>query len=201
MKWKKIKYYKPIKDIYIISENGIVKNSITGKELKPYIDEDGYVHITLSTIINGKAKSRHYPVHRLVASTFKNDFDETLTVNHDDDNKLNNHFSNLTMMSNSDNVKLAYITGANKVHTDHLPCTKGINNPRAKINEEIVIKISKLILEGKNMREIYSLLKDEVPSIQTVERIKSKSAWSEISDKYFRIEKIDGKRSVKVIPV
>ena len=44
-------------------------------------------------------------VHRLVAKAFLPDWDEDLTVDHIDGDRLNNHYSNLRMLSQPDNVR------------------------------------------------------------------------------------------------
>ena len=53
---------------YEITRDGriISHKKATPKELKPYRDRDGYKRVTL--ILNGKSK--HYSVHRLVATTY-----------------------------------------------------------------------------------------------------------------------------------
>jgi len=206
LEWKNLQYYKDIVDIYIISNYGDVKNKNTGKLLKPYIDKDGYVHITLSTLVNGKKNSRHYPVHRLVAFNFKNDFKIELTVNHDDDNKTNNYYKNFTMMTIGDNVKQAYKTGANKIRPQSLkPNEKDTNNGKPTVvTEEIAHEISKLIASGLGSTKIFNIIKSKypfIPNVQHVEKIKKKIRWIHISDKYFIVERKSNNRTLIIKPV
>lgn len=53
----------------------------------------------------GRCKTQNFLAHRLVAELYLDNFDPNLTVNHKDFNKLNNHYTNLEMMTASENVK------------------------------------------------------------------------------------------------
>lgn len=90
---------KPIKNYenYLIDENGNVYNSITKKELKGSVGENGYRYYRLSK--NNKKKM--FYAHRLVAETF---LENLPVVNHIDGNKLNNDIYNLRQVSLSENV-------------------------------------------------------------------------------------------------
>ena len=89
--------YKPIPGFpdYTISEYGEIRK-VTGKQapkiMHPKISLDGYYKLALRDI-NGK---RHwFGVHRLVALTYLPNPSNLPEVNHKDENKLNNHVSNL----------------------------------------------------------------------------------------------------------
>ena len=101
----------PITDYedYIITENGTIwRNS---HQLKPWKTNSGYLMVCLSK--NNKTKKKY--VHRLVAQMFLNDGREiSLTVNHKDGNKLNNHVNNLEIISQSDNNKHAFAANLKK---------------------------------------------------------------------------------------
>lgn len=62
-----------------------------GQIMSPYIDQDGYKRITLTT----SRKRKHYYVHRLVAEAFIENPIGYEQINHKDENKLNNHTDNL----------------------------------------------------------------------------------------------------------
>ena len=81
------------------------------KLLKPSIDRYGYKKIVLTK----NSKSYYFTVHRLVAINFIGDPEaERNTVNHKDGNKLNNHVSNLELMSHKENLQHAWDTGLKK---------------------------------------------------------------------------------------
>lgn len=104
--WKDIK----VRSDYQVSTNGQVRNKITGKILKPCINNrSGYYHIGLS--IDGQ--HRTFYIHRLVAEAFIGERPDGYQINHIDGNKLNNRFDNLEYCSRSDNIKHSYRTGLN----------------------------------------------------------------------------------------
>lgn len=78
----------------------------------PSRDERGYLQtarkVTLRLDPGGYAvcsvNNRQYKMHRLMASIWLADFDDSLTVNHKDGNKQNNDYHNLEMMTSKDNV-------------------------------------------------------------------------------------------------
>ena len=91
---------------YEITRDGrvISHKRYTPRELKPFLDRDGYKRVTL--LLNGKPK--HYSVHRLVATTYLINEGNKPEVNHIDGNKLNNDLSNLEWVTRSENTKKAY---------------------------------------------------------------------------------------------
>ena len=197
--WKQLSYTKLITPIYEVSSCGKIRNKTTGLLLKTYIDKDGYEHVTLSTPIGGVKKSRHYPVHRLVAYNFVKGFKEGLTVNHKDDNKINNTYSNLEWMTLSENVKTAYRTGVNIASKDKVFARHGTDNGRCSVTEEDIHIICDHILKGEKNVTISKTL-PHIP-ISVIERTRNKKTWKEISDNYFTISKIEGKRDLQINPV
>jgi len=85
--------------IYSVSNTGKVRNDKTSRLLKPFrIDNSesnkNYFRIDLSS----KENIRRIRLHRLIAKTFLDDYNEELFVDHIDRNRLNNHISNLRMV-------------------------------------------------------------------------------------------------------
>lgn len=121
--WKDIEGFE---GYYKISNFGNVKsydraviktnNSVIGylgKLLSPYNDGRGYLKVDLHK--NGKRISVR--VHRLVAKAFIPNPNNLPTVNHKDENKLNNNASNLEWMSIADNNN--YGSRHNKTSLSH----------------------------------------------------------------------------------
>ena len=93
---------------YRVEEDGSVFSIRSNKYLAPD-NCRGYYRICVS--IDNKRKK--FPVHRLVALIYV-DGDKTLTVNHIDGNKLNNHYSNLEWITIKENIRHAHRTGLHK---------------------------------------------------------------------------------------
>ncbi len=84
---------------YQVSNYGRVRN-LRKHILKPSVINAGYLQTTLT-----KDKKTHKKlVHRLVAETFLKCDDTSLVVDHIDNNKLNNHVSNLQFISQRENT-------------------------------------------------------------------------------------------------
>ena len=91
--------------MYEVSNTGKIrslnyKNSGKTKELKPAPDPKGYMKTML--LLNGRYKT--VKVHRLVAIAFVPNPENKPQVNHKDECKLNNHFSNLEWCTAQYNV-------------------------------------------------------------------------------------------------
>lgn len=83
-----------LSNTYSISEDGEIKNIKTGRTISQREDKDGYTVCNLSTT---NKRQQTFKVHRLVALMYvENDNPEVkVQVNHKDENKKNNHYSNL----------------------------------------------------------------------------------------------------------
>lgn len=85
--------FKPIPEFenYGISKDGIIINFKRNKELKYFIDKDGYYRVGFC--INNKKYNRF--VHRLVALTYIDNPENFPLVDHIDGNRTNNSVENL----------------------------------------------------------------------------------------------------------
>lgn len=114
---------------YEVSDLGRVRNKKTGRFLAIGHDKKGYCLVR--PYINGKQK--HCCLHRLVLSSFTNNTDGSLDVNHKDEDKDNNCLTNLEWMSHHQNMNY------------------GTRNERAsKANSKPVLQYTK---EGTCVRE------------------------------------------------
>jgi hypothetical protein len=94
-RWKGIDEY----DKYSISTYGRVRNDKTNRILKHKTDKGGYQTICLR--VNGKKKDMK--IHRLVALAFFANPLNKRCVDHIDNDRKNNHISNLRYATNSEN--------------------------------------------------------------------------------------------------
>lgn len=91
--------WKPIPECqnYSVSDHGNVMNTATGKLLKPIRNSNGYYKVTLA--------GKQYDIHRLVAQAFVPNPDNLPQVNHKDEDKSSNVYTNLEWVTDSSNMK------------------------------------------------------------------------------------------------
>ena len=87
-------------EFFEVSNYGRVRNKITNTMLKPYLNGH-YKRYCFGTNIE-KSKNRY--AHRLVAEAFLDDVEDKEIVNHIDENKMNNHVSNLEWVTYKENA-------------------------------------------------------------------------------------------------
>lgn len=85
---------------YEISKMGHVRNSKNKKLIKPRVEKDGYLLVTLWSTLKGKT----FKVHRLVAECFLANPLDKPQVNHKDSNKANNFVCNLEWNTAKENI-------------------------------------------------------------------------------------------------
>ena len=84
---------------YEVSDHGNVRNSETGKILKPTEDRYGYLYVCLSEL----DKNYYKKVHRLVAEAFVDNEEDKPCVDHIDGNRKNNIYTNLRWVTPKEN--------------------------------------------------------------------------------------------------
>lgn len=126
---------------YAIAKDGCVYNTKTDRLLKQQNHDKGYKQVTLTH--GGIPKI--YFVHRLVAIAYVSNPLNYDQVNHEDGNKTNNHFTNLTWCNNSINQIHAVKNGL-----------KPIGNQlwNAKFSKENILEIKRLKSIGTKQIEI-----------------------------------------------
>lgn len=130
-------------------------------KLKAQVISNGYFYVMLSK--NSIAKN--CSVHRLVAKHFLQSWDNKLEVNHIDGNKLNNHISNLEMVTALENTRHARLIGLCK--------DTGSNNSRAKYSKEEVDMIRWYYhCKGFMQKDIAKLFNTAQPQINFIIRYK-----------------------------
>ena len=114
--WKDTLYYP-----YQASEEGNIRNGITGKVLKPSVSK-GYNVLCL--IIDGKPVNKL--VHRIVWESFNGHIPEGMQINHINEIKTDNRLCNIELCTPKYNMN--YGTRKRKVHEKLLngPCSKHI---------------------------------------------------------------------------
>lgn len=99
--WKDIPGFE---NLYQASPNGNIKSLYKNKILKHEISKNGYCQVMLCK--NKKRKLLY--VHRLIAMTYLDNYNENLQVNHKDGNKQNNNLINLEMVTCKENIQHSF---------------------------------------------------------------------------------------------
>jgi len=148
--------WKPIPDfeeLYSVSNYGRIRNR-KNRIMKQYIS-NGYLLINLT-----KNKSQNMKrVHRLVASTFKNNSNLNLEVNHINGIKTDNRETNLEWIERSENARHSYLSG----------------NILKKLSVEDVKKIKGMIEKRHPQKDIAKMFNI---SQSTVSEIKNGKRWA-----------------------
>ena len=123
--WKSIDSY----DHYVVSSFGKVKNKKTGRILKAGDNGRGYLMVVLCE--DGVRKS--CKIHRLVANAFIENPNNKECVDHIDNNRTNNHISNLRWATNKENQQNSNMRKDNTSGIKGIYFNKGRKKWRAQI--------------------------------------------------------------------
>ena len=181
--WKKVTYPGVRSNMYLVSENGDVKNIMTNHILSPYTDKDGYLRLSLISDQGKNAKQTVF-VHRLVAWEYVPNPNRYPVVDHLDGNKQHNHYSNFEWVTVRENTFRAEQMGLRNV--------RGENNNNSKWTEEFVRSICEKFQDGWSIKEVYRwAVKDpnahytKSDSYYTlIYRLKRKQIWPDIVKEY-----------------
>jgi hypothetical protein len=174
--------------MYAVSNLGNVRNLVKNficKQHKEVSYEGGKEYRRVS-LMSADDRFHEYRTHRLVGWEFlphENNVDlfTSLEVNHIDGDTSNNRIDNLELCNNKDNVSHAYKTG--------LSSNIGTNHYNHKISEYDAKLICELLLKYNGFaRYVVHEISKQKPYINNriVNKIKHKTSWKHISDKYFQ---------------
>lgn len=102
--WKKVKVSHELVGDYDVNENGEIRKVIDSgfKYYKSSTNSRGYKHIGFMTKEDGR---KFVTIHRIVALAFLPSIKGKDIINHKDGNRLNNHFTNLEWVNQSENLQ------------------------------------------------------------------------------------------------
>ena len=155
--WKDVKGYEGYQEVSNIgnvrSVDRMVKHSkgglriYKGKMLVPYLSVDGYRLVHLSKLNVSEMKR----VNRLVAEAFIPNPMNLATVNHKDENKLNDSVENLEWMSVADNIRYSCCKSINQlsINGDFIQTWKSAS----EVNKELNFNTSNILRCCKGLRK------------------------------------------------
>lgn len=143
--------WRPIADEafshYEVSNRGQIRNTKTGKFLKPGKQSRGYMTVCLYDGTNTGGRS--FCVHRLVLIAFKGPApDDSMQVNHKDGDKSNNRLRNLEWSTRTENIQHAM---------DVLGHHRGERNHRCKLTDQQVTEIVSSSLTNAELSRMYGV--------------------------------------------
>lgn len=166
--------------LYKVSPCGNVYSNAISDFIVKKINNAGYYTVTLCCSLRDGHTHKHFKrklVHRLVAETFLEDWDNKLHVNHINGDKLDNRLSNLELVSRSQNMRHALVSGLTR--------DVGETHHNAILTEEQVHEICKILIS--NDRPYYSAIAERYGVSQSaINNIATKHRWVRVSDLYFK---------------
>lgn len=151
---------------YIVSDSGLVMNTITKSILKYNGEHYRYVHISHNS------KKYNLSVHRLVAIAFIPNPENKPEVNHNDGDKTNNYYWNLEWVTRKENAEHAAINDLIKFGSDKCD---------AKYTENQVHDVCKLLESGMKRKDVCNRLN---VSLAFIDGIIYDGCWHRVSSKY-----------------
>lgn len=149
------------------AEAGIVYGC-NGQPLRGKRDSDGYQQFTIRV-------SRRMQLvasgHRVIWESVHGPIPWPMQVNHLNGVKDDNRLANLELLTPSDNVRHAHRTGLN-------PRPRGEEHGKARLNEDQVREIRRMLCQGATMRECAERFGMSIPGISS---IKQRRAWAHVA--------------------
>lgn len=171
----------------LVHREGYLINSKTGKRWYTRVNKCGYVYFQYT--INNKKYSRK--LHKAVAECFVEKpqelkystecfNSETVVVKHIDNNKLNNHYSNLTYDTNQNNIKEAHEAGLISV-------LYGESHGMCKMTEDQVHQVCQIYFveyKDKKPPSTSKVAKQLGLTFKQVAKIRYRVTWCHITCQY-----------------
>lgn len=182
MKIAKITYPRVMPESYVITDQGVILDTVRCRPMAYSVDKDGYYRVDL---ICEDGKRRHFSVHRLVAWQFCEGYTaECNEVDHKNENKKFNFASNLEWVTSAENTRRAAQSGLRNIRGDF--------NGNSKYSEDYVRQICQRYVDGAMPVDLYNEVYPNQP-LRTREqksfynflyRLKQRIAWPDVIKDY-----------------
>lgn len=193
---------------YSITEDGRVYSHLSNKFLKTGLMSSGYKQAHL-TNDNGKLKNQS--VHRSVAILYVHNPENKPFVNHIDENKLNNHYTNLEWVTSNENLQSWHNNNSDKHSSikDYTVVPKESeilqNNPNISgryFTEQSVRNICELYQKGYRKVDIHKITGFKLSSVGNLLSGHHK-IWNHIVNQYetshiYRVNKLDNEKVIEI---
>lgn len=124
------------------------------RQLRTYMDQDGYPYVFM--VVDGKRYKRI--IHRMVAKLFVLNPKNKPQVNHKNGIRNDNKAENLEWVTSQENTIHGFTHNGRKISEKSILAAKysftGVRNPKAKVNESIVLSIRRCRAKGDSLRNI-----------------------------------------------
>jgi hypothetical protein len=166
----KIKGYYATKSGKVVSvkkKGGNGKLDFTNpKEMVTRYDRDGYKELCLSHLVNGVQKRVYIKVHQFVWEVFNGERNPLLTIDHIDNNKLNNNIDNLRQISREANTS--------KARKGCIPWQKGKKHSSRTFFNTFVDEVYVGTFDKQELKEFFGLSKGDIERPKTKRKVKMK---------------------------
>lgn len=175
-----------IKPIYEISNYGTIRRKATKRELKPELNNSGYLRVTLAT---NDGKYKKFFIHILVATMYIENDELKPQVNHITEGKKEfNFYKNLEWMTSSENQIHHFLYGDNKNRSGNkINHYKGEDRYNANVNEILVRQICEMLEKHKSTTYIKSVITSDLSDVQLnslIHHLRKKNSWKHITKDY-----------------
>lgn len=161
--WKDVPEWE---DAYSISNTGRIFSKRMKKPITLRISNHGYVTADLFTRRQGIIRRKKVYVHRLVAMCFVPNPDNKDYVDHIDNNKTNNLYTNLQWVTNSENVKKGYLTADPEKKKKHFRKQAVFINTTPKIYFESMRECAKSLgLPAERIKTVLRFFNGNLPEL------------------------------------